>query len=474
MEDWTEKYRPKSLGEIVGNKSAISEIINWADKWNKEIPKKRAIILSGNPGIGKTSCALALAKDYGWSIIELNTSDVRNATKIKNVATAGALNETFDDNGKFISSHYGGRKLIVLDEADNLYERVKRGNDIKNDLSDKGGKKAIVDTIKITNHPIILIVNDYYTLIKGSGESLKGICKLIKFYNPYSKPIFDMLKRICVKEKIRIDPEVLYTISERCEGDIRSAINDLQSICLDKSQVNMQLLNVLGYRDRNKIIFDVLRDIFKAQNIQSIKHSIAHLDEDPNYFILWLNENLPSEYMNTNDLVKGYYALSKADIFLGRTHRRQNFELWSYACDIMSGGIATAKTHSYGNKKYNFPLWLKMYKNSKFNRDIKDSIIKKISKICNNSNRKTKKFLLMYFVDMFRNNTNFAVKMKLKLNLNEGEIKYLLGEKFLFKLKEILEPIKSSGIEQIEKNVVKSDEKEKFEDESLQKSLLEF
>jgi len=92
MDDWTEKYRPKSLGDIVGNKSAILEIIKWADKWNKEIPKKRAIILAGNPGIGKTSCALALAKDYGWSVIELNTSDVRNATKIKNVATAGALN----------------------------------------------------------------------------------------------------------------------------------------------------------------------------------------------------------------------------------------------------------------------------------------------------------------------------------------------------------------------------------------------
>ena len=75
---------------------------------------------------------------------------------------------------------------------------------------------------------------------------------------------------------------------------------------------------------------------------------------------------------------------------------------------------------------------------------------------------------------MFRNNNNFAVKMKLKLNLNEGEIKYILGEKFLFKLKEILEPIKSSNIKLIEKNVVQFDEKEKFDYESTQKSLLEF
>jgi len=474
MEDWTEKYRPKSLVEIVGNKPAISEIINWADKWNKGIPKNRAIILAGNPGVGKTSCALALAKDYGWSVIELNTSDARNATKIKNVATAGAINETFDNNGEFISSQYGGRKLIILDEADNLYERVKSSNDKKNDLSDKGGKRAIVDTIKITNQPIILIVNDYYNLIKGSGEILKRICKLIKFYNPYSKPIFEMLKKICIKEKIAIDTEVLYTISERCQGDIRSAVNDLQSICLDNSQVDMQLVNVLGHRDRTKIIFDVLRDIFKAQNIQSIKHSISHLDEDPNSFILWLNENLPAEYINTSDLVKGYDALSKADIFLGRTNRRQNYRLWSYACDIMSCGIATAKTHSYLNKKYNFPLWLRTYKNSKSNRDIRDSIINKISDICYNSNRKSKKYLLTYFIIMFRNNTNFAIKMKYKLNLTEVEIKYLLGDGFIFKLKEILEPIKSSDVEQIDKKITKSDIKEKFEDESRQQSLLEF
>ena len=408
------------------------------------------------------------------AVIELNTSDARNATKIKNVATAGALNETFDINGKFVSSQYGGRKLIILDEADNLYERVNSDNDKNNDLSDKGGKRAIVDTIKITNQPIIMIVNDYYNLIKGSGEIFKRICKLIKFYKPYSNTIFDLLKRICINEKITIDSEILYTISEKCQGDIRSAVNDLQSICLDNNQVDIQLLNVLGYRDRNKIIFDVLRDIFKSQNIRSIRNSISHLDEDPNSLILWLNENLPAEYINKEDLAKGYDALSEADIFLGRTYRRQNYRLWSYACDIMSGGIATAKTHSYLNKKYNFPMWLRTYKDRKSNRDIVDLIIKKISNTCYNSNRKSKKYILMYFINMFRNNTNFAIKMKHKLNLTENEIKYLLGDEFLFKLKEILEPIKSSELENIGERTIKSEEKEKFDDESRQQSLLEY
>ena len=115
MIDWTEKYRPKKLDEIVGNNRAIIELRKWADEWKKRTPKVRAVILSGKAGTGKTSSALALANEYSWTPIELNTSDARNAEKIKNVATYGAINETFSDDGDFISSQHGGRKLIILD-----------------------------------------------------------------------------------------------------------------------------------------------------------------------------------------------------------------------------------------------------------------------------------------------------------------------------------------------------------------------
>ena len=65
MGDWTEKYRPKSLDEVVGNERAIIELRKWASSWSKSIPKKRAVVLSGRPGTGKTSSALALANDFG-------------------------------------------------------------------------------------------------------------------------------------------------------------------------------------------------------------------------------------------------------------------------------------------------------------------------------------------------------------------------------------------------------------------------
>ena len=476
MEDWTEKYRPKSLDDIIGNKRAILDVINWAEEWNKKIPKTRALILSGKPGIGKTSCALALANDYGWSVIELNTSDARNSTNIKKIATAGAINETFNKNGSFNSSKMGGRKLIILDEADNLFERIIKESDSKNDLSDKGGKKAIVDTIKITSQPIILIVNDYYNLIKGSGEYLKRTCKLIKFFNPYPKTILELLKKICIKEGISIDMEVLETISERCQGDIRSAINDVQSICLNKNLVKLESLNVLGFRDREKIIFDVLRDIFKSKNIKSIRDNMMHLDEEPNTILLWLNENLINEYKDINDIVDGYNALSIADVFLGRVYRCRNYRLWAYACNIMSGGVATSKKHYYSNKIYNYPLWLRKYSDTKSNRDVRDSVVLKMNKLCNNSKNKSKKFLFRFFQDIFRNDTNFAINMKKMLNLSESEIKYLLGDMYKHKLDQILSETMIYDNKSIEESLDKdiNEDNKEISKERVQQSLFDF
>ncbi|GAG31330.1 unnamed protein product, partial [marine sediment metagenome] len=241
---------------------------------------------------------------------------------------------------------------------------------------------------------------------------------MIRFYEPYSSSIYNLLKKICLKEGIIVDPKVLQTIADRCKGDIRSAVNDLQSLCVDKTQVDVKSLSVLGYRDREKDIFNALREIFKTRNIKAIRDNLKNLDVDPKLRILWINENLPKEYIDSNDLVKGYDALSKADIFLGRTARRQNYALWSYACDIMNGGIATAKTHNYPNDSYSFPTWLREKKNVKVNSDVRDLIIEKISNVSHNSSKKSKVFLLTYFTNMFRNDTYFAIKMKNKFDFS--------------------------------------------------------
>ena len=472
MGDWTEKYRPKSLDEVLGNERAILELRKWAGSWSHGLPKKRAVILSGRPGIGKTSCAYALAYDYNWTTIELNTSDARNAEKIKKVATYGAQNETFSDDGSFLSYKQGRRKLIILDEADNLYEKSDGSSSSDTNYSDKGGKKAIIDTIKTTSQPIILIVNDYYGLTKGSGESLKNICKLIKFYDPYPSVIFNLLKKISVKEGINADKQVLQLIADRCKGDIRSAVNDLQSLSLNRNQIDAKSLDVIGYRDREKDIFNALREVFKTKNIKLIRESTSNLDVDPKMLLLWINENLPNEYREINDLIAGYKAISKADIFIGRTDRSQNYALWSYACDLMNGGVATAKTRTYPNDRYNFPKWLRERKDIKYSLEIKETILSKLGKLSHSSNKKGKENLFPYFSHMFKNNTIFAIKMKKKLDLSEQEISYLLGNAHKHKLQEIINSNEPKLEKAISEKVYEGNKKE--EKENIQHSLLDF
>ncbi len=475
MEDWTEKYRPKTLDEIVGNDKAIVELRRWASSWSKGKPKQKAVILSGKAGTGKTSSALALANEMGWTTIELNTSDARNAQKIKDVATSGAVNETFSDSGSFISSKSGGRKLIILDEADNLYEKRAKNPDDSSDMSDRGGKKAIVETIKITNQPIILIVNDYYSLIRGSGDILKRICKKIRFYEPYPNYIVPLLKRICLAENINADQKILKNIADRSKGDIRSAVNDLQTISMGRTTIDSSSLDVLGYRDREKDIFTAMREIFKTKDIQAIRESISHLDADPQLVLLWIAENLPKEYIDRNDLIKGYNALSKADVFLGRTFKCQNYCLWSYASDMMNGGVATSKTRSYPNTKYNFPTWLRQKKSIKSSAVLRESIVKKISTESHLSGKKTKEVIFPYFVNMFRNDLSFASKMKDEYELSEDEVKYLLGKSHSYKLKEIMLDKKTEHIKKLDENIKKEEQEELKEDkEKNQQSLFDF
>ena len=169
MTTWAEKYRPKSLRDVVGNPTAVADLERWARSWEKGRPDRRAVILAGPPGTGKTSAAIALANDMGWTVVEMNASDRRNAESVRQIALRGATAQTFSDSGEFLTAAAGGRKLVLLDEADNLIGR-----------QDTGGIGAIVDTIRRSGQPIVLIANDYYELTRRSS-SIRSLCRTIKF-----------------------------------------------------------------------------------------------------------------------------------------------------------------------------------------------------------------------------------------------------------------------------------------------------
>ncbi len=431
--DWTEKYRPQSLAAVVGNGAAIGKLRAWAESWSKGIPKTRAVILAGNPGVGKTTAAIALARDMDWAVIELNASDARNADRIKRVATAGALHQTFGDDGAFHSTtEDGGRKLIILDEADNLYERAgKDGGGTGSEMSDRGGKTQILSTIRETKQPIVLIVNDLYALQKGSGAAFKSLAETIKFQKVNVRSIPKALAAIAQAEGIEVDPPVLEALAQKAGGDMRAAVRDLESLCMGRSHVTLHDLGDMGYRDTTGNMFDAVRHILKGRAIPELRREIRDVDATPADVVLWVDENLPKEFVHPEDLAAGYDMLSRADRFLGRTQRTQNYRLWAYVSDLATAGVMAQKQHKGPSKfvPFGFPQWLSKMSRSRGARQTKDTLALALAAYTHSSKRKARNEQVPPVEALFRSDPEFAAHITHLAELDDAGVAVLLDEK---------------------------------------------
>jgi len=415
-EPWTEKYRPKTLDEVLGNPAAVAEFRKWANSWAHRVPDKRAVILEGEPGVGKTSAALALAKDMGWSVVEMNASDSRTATAIREVALRGATQQTFDGTGDYLRTDEGGRKLIVLDEADNVFGR-----------EDQGGIGAIVEVVRRTSQPIVLIANDYYELVRRSS-ALRSLCRTVRFQGLHAPTIRSVLERIARAENLGVGREMLGHVAERSDGDLRAAINDLQMISEGRSEVPESASALVGTRDREVTVFAALREIFESGDAKRAREAYERLDEAPEDMLLWIDENLPLTFRNPADLSAGLVAITRADQFLGRSRWRQAYGLWSYAVDLMTAGVAVARRGRPVSAQMRFPLWLTMMSRSRSRRSVRDSLGAKLGSYLHMSRRSAVQESLPAFTTLFGGDDEFRLAAAVRLDLTERELGYLLAE----------------------------------------------
>lgn len=406
--DWTEKYRPLTLSQVVGHNKAVAELKAWADAWMQGTPESRAVVLYGRAGIGKTTAAHALARDMGWEVIEMNASDQRTAEIIEKVAGSASQMRTLGGAQK---------RLIIMDEADNIHG-----------TADRGGERAIIELIKKTSQPIILIANELYDMSAG----LRNACKPIQFSSVMSRSMIPALKKITEAEGITCGLGVLEKIAENANGDLRSAINDLQAIALGKKTLVPEDI-ITGERDSKENIFKVLVKIFKGTNIREAHDATFNLDENPEDLIQWVDENLPLEYSGADDLEMGYRYLSKASIFLGRVRRRQNYNMWRYASVMMTSGIVVARSRRYtGFVKYQPPsLWRKLGQ-TKGMRQVRDSTARKIGTHCHVSMSFTRSQLFPFFRMMIKDELH-APGVAALLGLEPEEIAFLMEAKSVTK-----------------------------------------
>lgn len=400
MAGWAEKYRPKNLDGILGNAKAVAELRAWARGWEEGRPEMKCLILYGPPGVGKTSAALALASEMDWDYIELNASDQRTAEIIKSVAGPASQVSTFS----------GRRRLVILDEADNLHGTY-----------DRGGAAAILRVIKDATQPVVLIANEYYDMEKP----LRDACRGVQFRSIRAQTIAALLREICRREGIECEPDAIMRIAEMSGGDLRSAINDLEAAAQGLKHLRLDDV-ATSERDVKASIFRVLDSIFRGENAKSALEATYQLDESPEDLIHWIDENLPVVYKD-RELAKGYECLSRADIFLGRVRRRQNYTLWRYATFLMTGGVRAASPKvRRGYTQFRPPsLWKRLGQTRKA-RSVRDSAARKIAAHCHVSTSYARSEL-MHFVGALLNGRRTGAAVAASLGLNIEEIALLTG-----------------------------------------------
>ncbi len=401
---WIIKYRPKRVDEVLNQDEAKRILGAWFAAWARgKPPSKRAALLYGPPGVGKTSLIEAYANEHGFEVIELNASDYRTAQAIRRVVGTAAMKRPL----------FGKGVIILLDEIDGIAPR-----------EDAGGLHELLRIIPQTRNPIVMTANDPW---KDQLRPLREHCILVQF-KPLTKTlIMRLLSRICEAERLYCEREALSLIADLSQGDVRAAINDLQAIAEGYGKVTYELARaVLRGREKSVDIWRTLNMVFYAKASWMAKKAVTQSEEDYETLIAWINDNIPKKYGEPGDLFRAYDALSRATVFLSRAKYGGSWSLLSYVFDLIGPGVAFARREGQVLKgRYAFPERIRLMASLKEVRQIRERIAERIAPRLGVSKRAFKAEVLPYLFIIFRNSPVVAARLTLGYGLTREEVKFL-------------------------------------------------
>ncbi|XP_070390131.1 replication factor C subunit 1 [Dermacentor albipictus] len=338
-EMWVDKYKPQTTKQIIGqqgDKSNCGKLLLWLRNWHKSRagPKKpipkwgggggdgsafKAALLSGSPGIGKTTTATLAAREAGYSILEMNASDTRSKKSlVEHVAeTLGNLTLT--------GSGMTSRHVLIMDEVDGM-----AGNE------DRGGVQELIALIKSSRIPIICICNDRS---HPKMRSLLNYCFDLRFQRPQVKQIQAALMSIACKEGLSISPAIVQEIVMASNQDVRQALHNLSlwsSRTKSMSVAQVKADAGKGTKDIKMGPFDVVRKILSSSEggqSMTLNEKAALFFHDYNMVPLFVQDN----YLHVQPLE------AKGD-------REKHLRLVSEAADSISyGDVVERQIRQHGN-----------------------------------------------------------------------------------------------------------------------------
>jgi replication factor C subunit 2/4 len=247
---WIEKYRPTKISDIL-----FEDILR--DKFNRIINNKiyPNLILTGNPGVGKTTTLLAFTKQvcgkyYNEAVLELNASDNRGLDIVDKMIIHFCKKIVTDSNGNPI------KKFIIFDEADNITPKAQY---VISDLIDQYNKTTI----------FTFTCNDSAQII----ESIQSKSIIVKFNKVSEKNMQNRLKEICKLEKITINDDIINEIVSNSEGDMRSSLINLEVINKGlKEEDKINFKNLMTNKIEKKLLDQLLLVIIEGDFLNCVKY----------------------------------------------------------------------------------------------------------------------------------------------------------------------------------------------------------
>lgn len=329
---YTDKYKPTTLNEFIGNKPIIQPFIRWLLEWDPLNKNSKCALVSGINGIGKSLLVELVLKKHDYNLIHLSIDDERDK-------------ETMN---QFI------KPLLKTKRAWDGQENALVVSDIDSSCGDYGFISMLVECIKETQIPIICICDDRYS---QNIKPILNYCYDIKLVKPSFNEMYPLIYKVVTTEQIKIGKIGLEKLYEQSNGDIRFILNNLQ-------------LNLKKYNTSKNIqssnIFDTTGKLFSME---------LSLEEKMNYYWmahdihgLMIHENYINNTLSSSDISKrlenlSYIADSLSDADTVDTIF--DFELEPYVA--FNTVKATTKCNKKGHVK--FPQFLgrisKMNKNKR-------------------------------------------------------------------------------------------------------------
>jgi len=400
---WVEKYRPKKIEDIVGNDEAKASFVEWLK--NKRHTKK-AVLLYGPPGVGKTALVNAAAREFGFTIIEMNASDARSEKAVNAIAKPATSYKALDN---FTGETKTSGNILFLDEVDGI-----SGNE------DRGGVSAIIEIIQKSLVPIIMAANDPDI---DKLRPLKKECVLIRFHQVRIPLIIALLQKICLLERVNAEFEALERIAQNSRGDVRSAVNDLQSLSEATHNLTLQDTALLSSRNKDISMDETLHKYFAAKYIVEVQSLLSYSSVDYDDFLLSVSDNLPRRYTNPSELAAAYDYVSKADLYRGRIGT-ENWHLLKYFFNELAQAAAV-NPESF--KPFEFispPIRIITLFWTKGKRNMLNNICGKIGTQCHVSHATAKHDFVPYIKLMLQQKKNSPLIEWFKFN--DEEVDHLL------------------------------------------------